>query len=994
MNTRITSRKRAVRIALVALLLSAMGMTNVIVADNVPEGAVNGLFTINSSGTKVYFSQGNLQYQASTNTWRFAENQYEFVGHDNMYVSESYEGWIDLFGWGTSGYNHGATCYQPWSVSTTASHYSAYGNNVADLCDETGMADWGYNAISNGGNAENFGWRTLTKDEWMFILNTRTTESGIRFAKAIVNDVKGLILLPNNWNPSVYALNNTNAGNAVFTDNVISTEDWSTLEAAGAIFLPGGGSREGMTVSGYSRVTAGNAYGRYWSATHDDVDGAYGLNFSNYSVTGQWRMDRYLGISVRLAYQKPSISYNIEAVPNPEDGGTVSGDGVYEVDEICTLTATPNDDYIFVNWTMDGVEVSAEETYSFVVEADMSLVANFELKTFEIVAMAEPNFAGMVEGNGVYTIHDTCTLIATPATDYVFVNWTKDGEVVSTEATFFFEVTEAATYVANFELMSFVITATANPATGGNEVIVDGQTSPAGTYYLGTMCNLIAIPGEDFVFVNWTKDGEIISTDEIYWFNVVEDAAYVANFRRVRFDVAALANPVVGGVVLGGGKYNEGTSCALVAVPNEDYSFVSWTINGEVLQTTDTIYEFVVNANTIAVANFRSMTDIIQETTFLNGWTWWSSNIESEDGLFDQLKTGLRANGKQIKSQGPYVQYNEVLNMWLGNLTSMNNESTYMVQTGGSCTVTIIGDATLPSQHPITVKQGWNWIGYPCSTSMPVTAALSNITPNNGDQLKSQNSYTTYNSFLNMWVGNLNTLNPGMGLLYKSNNGQNIQLIYPDGTRSSELKDNVTPESNHWVPNTYAYPSNMTVTAVVDLDGMELQSENYEIAAFANGECRGSARLMYVEPLNRYMAFLLVSGDEDIDLSFSLYNVETGEECFETNAAMTYTTNAIVGAVDDPYVFNFRGMTAVSEFGSNMHIFPNPVERGQVVNLGANEVNGELTVEIINALGAVVSVEASTKLPATIEVPKTAGVYMLRITEKGKGTCYRKLVVK
>ena len=98
-----------------------------------PTGAINGLFSV-SATQQVYFSQGNLQYKASTNIWRFAENQWDYVGtqnsgssgtsggtvsgSDNSMISATYEGWIDLFGWGTSGYYHGATCYLPWSTKT------------------------------------------------------------------------------------------------------------------------------------------------------------------------------------------------------------------------------------------------------------------------------------------------------------------------------------------------------------------------------------------------------------------------------------------------------------------------------------------------------------------------------------------------------------------------------------------------------------------------------------------------------------------------------------------------------------------------------------------------------------------------------------------------------------------------------------------------------------------------------------------------------------
>lgn len=195
-------------------------------------GAINGVFSVGEN-TAVWFSQGNLQFHASTQTWRFAENQWDYVGSDNSNISQNYSGWIDLFGWGTSGYNHGAVCYQPWSTSTSYSSYYVYGNSSYNLFDQTGQADWGYNAISNCGNQENMGWRTLTDLEWYYLFNTRPTSSGIRYAKAIVNNVKGVILLPDDWSVSYYNLNNTNTSGASFTSNTITSAQWTSLEQFG-----------------------------------------------------------------------------------------------------------------------------------------------------------------------------------------------------------------------------------------------------------------------------------------------------------------------------------------------------------------------------------------------------------------------------------------------------------------------------------------------------------------------------------------------------------------------------------------------------------------------------------------------------------------------------------------------------------------------------------------------------------------------------------------
>jgi hypothetical protein len=263
----------------------------------VPEGAVSGKFIINSNCDRVYFSQGNLQYQASTNTWRFAENQWNYVGDANGNISETYDGWIDLFSWGTSGYNHGAMCYQPWSTSTNYSDYYAYGEYTYNLYDQTGKADWGYNVISNGDNTE-AQWRTLTKDEWLYVFFSRPTLSGIRYAKATVDGVNGFVLLPNDWDASTFDLNNTNISSANYTSNTITAADWTnTLEANGAVFLPAAGYRNGTSVI----IPFPYGHGLYWSSSYHDSFTARHLSFNSgfLEMTGT---SRSVGLSVRLVH--------------------------------------------------------------------------------------------------------------------------------------------------------------------------------------------------------------------------------------------------------------------------------------------------------------------------------------------------------------------------------------------------------------------------------------------------------------------------------------------------------------------------------------------------------------------------------------------------------------------------------------------------------------------------------------------------------------------
>ncbi len=282
--------------------------------DTVPEGIINGLFSV-SRTQKVYFSQGNLQYQASTNTWRFAENQWDYVGDgvhgtveengvkcNNELISSTYDGWIDLFGWGTSGYNHGAVCYQPWSSTTNYVDYCAYGYttypNMYNLDDQTGQADWGVNAISNGGNSPGI-WRTLTHDELDFLIYTRDEELNLvyTFIKAQVDGINGIIIFPDDWDASYYSFNNVNP-DADFDSNIINATQWDTLKQYGVVFLPAAGRRFGRTVSEVL------SHGFLWSATyvHSNIDytHAHSFYFTNVNYSTGFENPRYTGCSVRL----------------------------------------------------------------------------------------------------------------------------------------------------------------------------------------------------------------------------------------------------------------------------------------------------------------------------------------------------------------------------------------------------------------------------------------------------------------------------------------------------------------------------------------------------------------------------------------------------------------------------------------------------------------------------------------------------------------------
>lgn len=252
-------------------------------------GSLRGEFSVSETKT-VRFSQGNLQYigSAAAPYWKFAVHQWDYLG-DNGQGSDSPTVDRDLFGWGTSGYNHGALYYQPWSTDLSYEGYNPYNSYSTNLYDSNGQADWGYNAIANGGNTENQ-WRTLTKDEWVYIFNTRTNAAS-KWGHGNVNGVNGMILLPDDWTlPEGLSFTSGNSS----WDNVYTTEQWAQMEYNGAVFLPRAGIRA-VTDLYIDR-------GQYWSSSLYDDYIAYSVYFSGAYLDADDRTYCFGGCSVRLVH--------------------------------------------------------------------------------------------------------------------------------------------------------------------------------------------------------------------------------------------------------------------------------------------------------------------------------------------------------------------------------------------------------------------------------------------------------------------------------------------------------------------------------------------------------------------------------------------------------------------------------------------------------------------------------------------------------------------
>ena len=255
--------------------------------DDTPSAGI-GVFSV-GEGKTVSFSKGNLQYMQSTNTWAFAENQWDIIGTDNVIGGsvtsdptwgDSKEGTaladkVDLFGWSTSSTNFGVS---------TSENYSDYSGS---------FVDWGTNQI--GDDAPNI-WRTLTYKEWMYIVFDRPNALSLQ-GVAQVNGVNGLVLLPDDWSCPVgitfkSGFHTDYSIEAYGQYQTFSVEQWHKLEQAGAVFLPVAGMRFGTTISVQEE-------GIYWSSIEYNSDHARHLLFRSDGIEMSYSY-RNSGRSVRL----------------------------------------------------------------------------------------------------------------------------------------------------------------------------------------------------------------------------------------------------------------------------------------------------------------------------------------------------------------------------------------------------------------------------------------------------------------------------------------------------------------------------------------------------------------------------------------------------------------------------------------------------------------------------------------------------------------------
>lgn len=173
------------------------------------------------------------------------------------------------------------------------------------------------------------------------------------------------------------------------------------------------------------------------------------------------------------------------------------------------------------------------------------------------------------------------------------------------------------------------------------------------------------------------------------------------------------------------------------------------------------------------IDNVHVFVPVTQNVTLSQGWNWWSPTVETS---LEELENGLGTNGVSIISKDDNVTYDNALG-WIGELT-IEPGKMYKIQVISDCSFTLNGVVADPSNHMVNLSNGYNWIGFFGTQSMGLESALSDLQPEDGDVIMDKDLSSTYYESLG-WVGDIISLEPGKGYMYKSNANNSKSFHFP-----------------------------------------------------------------------------------------------------------------------------------------------------------------------------------------------------------------------
>ena len=483
----------------------------------------------------------------------------------------------------------------------------------------------------------------------------------------------------------------------------------------------------------------------------------------------------------------------LDTAASPAGYGTTTGDGAFDPGQVATVNAAPEPGFRFVNWTDNGQVVSTNTSYSLTLDVNHSLVANFivDVPQWAITTSASPANGGTVTGGGLIDDGTSVSLTATPNAGFGFTNWTENGTVVSSTASYTFTAIEHRTLVANFTaLPTYQLTLASNPSAGGT-------TTGGGSHLSGSSVTVNATASPGYVFSRWTKsNGSTASQSPSYTFNLTSNTKLTANFVVIgeQKTITLSSNPGVGGGTSGAGDYASGDSTTVTATPNFGYEFARWTENGATVSTSPS-YTFTVTGNRTLVARFNEAFIITAD------WT------PAEGGSTEMDSLTYKTNENARASAMPAIGWS-FLN-WTENGVVVSTDPDYQFNVTGNRTIranfvsdsgpTIITDA-IPAEGGTVTSDG---------IYQPGEAVTVSALPNQGyaftgwkenGALVSNNADFTFNAASNRVLTAGFIAVPAVTLAPSAPGSNTLRLAWPANAAGWSLEESI--DLVHWTSST------------------------------------------------------------------------------------------------------------------------------------------------------------------------------------------------
>ena len=427
----------------------------------------------------------------------------------------------------------------------------------------------------------------------------------------------------------------------------------------------------------------------------------------------------------------------------------------------------------------------------------------------------------------------------------------------------------------------------------------------------------------------------------------------------------------------------------------------------------------------------------VQQIAVNDGWTWISFNLSSPtdmtvNGVLGDLNA---SSGDLVKSQTLFSQFDPTAG-WAGTLGDFSNLESYALKTTGAGTIIHEGMPVPVATTFVPIATGWSWIPYLPQTALAINTTLQLLTPQHGDLIKSQTHFAQYvkSGSVASWLGNLTTMNPGLGyrvfLANPSINQNQFKYFVPPALAASTASavatagrvgtpvsatngepTSPTSEGNAyptlvslgpgWEVDARAYPYNMTVTAALEVGGVPLNDDRFVLAAMMGDEVRGVAQVQYVEGVDKHLVFLMVYGNE-IDsgpLTFRVFDMAKNE-VRAVDGTIGFAPDLVAGSIMEPVTFKLgdkvAGGSLPTEFSLSQNA-PNP-PKGRIVIRYALPTGQRVVLKLHDLAGREVMRLVDGDRPpgfhtVTLDASSLAsGLYFYRI-QAGGFTQSRKMIV-